>query len=84
MDSIYSKSELSRTDDRGEIITLTVERKSGMPPMVIITQKYMGNESRVEMTDMEIHWMRYATAEFKRLDDMVSEYGKDKLDGDYY
>ena len=84
MDVIYSKSELTRTDDRGEIITLTVERKSGMPPMVIITQKYMGAESRVEMTDMEAHWMRYATAEFKRLDTMLSVRDKGDPDGDYY
>lgn len=80
MDNIYSKTELSRSDDRGEIITLTVERKSGMPPMIIVTQKYLGQESRVEMTDQEARWMHYATAEFKRLDDLFSI--KDKREDD--
>ena len=73
MDKLYSKSELNRSDDRGEIITLTVERKSGMPSMIVITQKYMGQESRIELTDKEATWMRYAIYEFKRLDEMLSE-----------
>lgn len=80
MDRIISRSELTRKDDRGEIITLTIERKSGMPPTVVITQTYMGQESRIEMTDREAAWMRYATIEFKRLDDMFSSDDKRKYE----